>query len=123
MKNFVLASLLALGACNTTPAQQATLTAGAVTLATIAAQQNTTVASLVTKGALFCQKVQAVGPLVQPVIVALAGPGVVPVSVINQTSADVANACATIDAIPVAPPADPASVPVFAATVALPAAI
>lgn len=113
---------LLLAACGTTPAQQATLTAGAVTLAQIAAAKNTTAAALVANGALFCQKVQAVDPLVQPLIVALAGPGVVPVSVINQTSANVANACAAIDAVPVAPPADPASAPVVAATVDLPPA-
>jgi hypothetical protein len=102
--------------CGTTPAQQASLTAGAATLAAVAAAHNTTVASLVTKGALFCSKATADAPLV----VALANVSGIPVSVTNATSDVVAAACAGISAVPVPPPADPAATPVVMAPSSLP---
>jgi len=111
---------LYLSACGTTPAQQASLTSGAATLAAVAAAHNTTVASLVTKGALFCQK--ATDDL--PLVVALANVSGVPVSVTGIASDVVAGACAGIAAIPVPPPADPSTAPVVMApsAAALPAA-
>ncbi len=116
VKPFAL--LLALSACGTTATQQAALTTGAVTLASVAATNNTTVASLVTKGALFCKQV---GPL-EPMVVALANAAGAPVSVTGMAANDVAEACAAVEAVPVAPPANPAAAPVVTATVALPAA-
>jgi hypothetical protein len=112
------AALLLLSNCGTTPAQQASLTQGAVTLGAVAAAHNTTVASLVTKGALFCQKATADAPL----IVAVANLSGVPVSVTNASSDAVAATCAGISAIPVPPPADVAATPVVMAPSALPAA-
>jgi hypothetical protein len=104
--------------CGTTPTQQASLTAGAATLTAVAAAHNTSVASLVGRGALFCQKAAADGPLV----VALANVSGVPVSVTGVASDVVAAACAGIAAVPVPPPVDPGSTPVVLAPVALPAA-
>jgi hypothetical protein len=118
MKTAILVSLLALSACGTTAVQQATLVNGAVTLAGVAAANNTTVDQVVAKGALFCA---TKGPLV-PLVVALANAAGAPVSVTGQASADVAAACAAIQAVPVAPPAHPEAAPVMAAPV-LPAAV
>lgn len=100
--------------CGTTPAQQASLTDGAATLAAVAAAHNTTVSSLVSKGALFCKKVTTDAPLV----VAVATLSGVPVSVIGVASDVVAATCAGINAVPVSPPADPASTPIVVIPVA-----
>lgn len=108
----------ALAACGTTAQQQATLTSGAVTLASVAAANNKTVADVVAKGALFCQQ----DSVLLPAVVALANAAGAPVSVTGQASSDVAQACAAIQAVPVPPPAAPGSVPVVASpSVALPA--
>lgn len=114
-----IASAIALSACsNVSPTQEATLVAGAQTLASVAAAKSTTVTSLVTSGALFCkQYVQTSSPL----IVALANLAGAPVSVTGMAADDVAKACAVIAGVPVAPPVDPASVPVVTAPVSLPA--
>lgn len=100
--------------CGTTPAQQASLTQGAATLAAVAAAHNTTVSSLVSKGALFCKKVTTDAPLV----VAVATVSGAPVSVIGIASDVVAATCAGINAVPVSPPADPASTPIVVIPVA-----
>ena len=117
VKPFVVV-LLGLSACSLTPVQQASLSAGTVTLAAAAAASNTTVDRLVTAGALFCEKAD---PLV-PVVFALANAAGAPVSVTAQASEDVAAACAAVQAVPVSPPANAATVPVIPAVVALPAA-
>lgn len=120
MRHIAILAALALAGCGTTPAEQAQLAAAGQTLASVAAAHNTTVASLVTKGNLFCQQKVVTGA---PLIVALANLYGAPVSVVNQTAADVATACALVGGIPVAPPVDPASAPVVTAPVAvLPAA-
>lgn len=112
-----IASAIALSACsNVSPTQEATLVAGAQTLASVAAAQNTTVASLVTKGALFCEQYVATS---SPLVVALANIAGAPVSVTGMASDDVAKACAVIAGVPVAPPVDPESVPVVTAPVAV----
>lgn len=67
----------------------------------------------VVAGQLFCAKAQAAGPLV----VALADAAGAPVVVTGQAAGTVAAACAVIGAIPVTPPADPASAPVVAAPI------
>ncbi len=119
MKHIAILAALALAGCGATPAQQTQLIAAGQTLAAVAAGNNTTVAAIVTQGGLFCQKAAESGPLV----VALANIYGAPVAVVNQTAGDVATACALIGGIPVAPPADPASVVVEVAPVAvLPAA-
>lgn len=117
MKILALSALAALAACsNVTPAQQATLIAGAQTLASVAAAKSTTVTSLVTGGALFCQQYVATS---SPLIVALANIAGAPVSVTGMAADDVAKACAVIAGVPVAPPVDPASAPVVVAPVAV----
>lgn len=119
-REIVLAALVALAGCGTTTTQQTAVTGAVATLAGVAAAQNTTVASLVTKGNLFCSQKVVLGA---PLVVALANLAGAPVSVTGMAAADVATACGLIGAVPVAPPADPASVPVVAAPVAvLPAA-
>lgn len=118
MKEF-LCLFLALGglaACGTTATQQASLVSGAVTLAQVAAAKNTTAANLVTQGTLFCSKTAAGLPLV----VALANVEGAPVSVTNQAAAAVTAACQAINAIPVVPPANPATALVISATTTLP---
>lgn len=65
------------------------------------------------EGQLFCAEATATGPLV----VAIADASGVPVSVIGMTSAAVRGVCATIAAIPVTPPPDPAAAPVVAVVV------
>lgn len=114
-----LIAVLAVTACGTTPTEQASLTNGAITLASVAAANNTTVASLVTKGALFCQQQTITGTLV----VAAANAAGAPVSVTGQLANDVAQACAALGAVPVPPPADPASAPVKTVPAGLPAAV
>lgn len=115
----ILAATIALAGCGSTAVQKAQLVAAGQTLASVAAAQNTTVASIVTQGNLFCGKATTGAPL----IVALTNIYGAPVTVVNQTAADVATACALIGGVPVSPPADPASTPVVAAPVAvLPAA-
>lgn len=101
----------ALAACGTTATQQASLTTGAVTLATIAAANNKTVAQVVTDGALFCQKADALNPMV----VAVADTAGAPVSVVGKASDVVAKTCAAIEAVPVPPPPSPAAAPVVVA--------
>lgn len=119
MKHLAILAAIALVGCGATPAQQTQLIAAGQTLAAVAAGNNTTVAAIVTQGGLFCQKANASGPLV----VALANIYGAPVSVVNQTAASVATACALVGGVPVAPPVDPASAVVVAAPVAvLPAA-
>jgi hypothetical protein len=110
---------LALAGCGLTAAQQATVTSAGVSLATVAAQQNTTVANLIGKGALFCQG----ATLASPGLVVLANSAGVPVSVTNQASSVVADACNALGMVPVSPPATAASVPVVATSSALPAAM
>lgn len=123
MRLIILASLIALAGCgaNVTDAQKAQLEvtgqAFAMSLASVAAANSSTVSDQVQKGALFCQKAQASGPLV----VALANIYGAPVTVVNQTSQAVADACALVGAVPVAPPADPAVVPVQGSATTLPA--
>ena len=122
---FPLAAALlvaSLSGCSTAPTQAQTdvITAGATTLAAIAAANNTTVAHLVTQGALFCQ---AAGPAVTAPFV-LANAAGAPVSVTGQAASAVAAACAALQAIPVPPPVAPASTPVVAApAVLLPAVV
>lgn len=67
----------------------------------------------VVDGQLFCAKATAAGPLV----VALADAAGVPFTVTNKSAQVVANACAVINAIPVAPPPAPAAAPVVAAPI------
>lgn len=74
-----------------------------------AAQTN----SAVVDGQLFCARATSAGPLV----VALADATGVPVIVSGMTSSLVAADCAAIDAIPVSPPASPATAPVVAVPV------
>ena len=87
-------------------------------LAGCTAQQATSVAqaeqNLVVDGQLFCAKATAYGPLV----VALADAAGAPVVVTGAASSVVAAECAAIGAIPVTPPANPATAPVVAAPVA-----
>lgn len=117
-------SLLALSACGNgpTPAQEAQITAGftaGVTLASIAAEDNTTVAKVIAKGALFCQSGGSVG--VQALTFAVVTSSRTPISVANQTAQAVAQTCAALNAVPVPPPADAATVPVqVAPTTTLP---
>lgn len=115
----ILATAVALAACGTTPTQQTAIGGAVATLAGVAAAQNSTVASIVTKGGLFCSQKVAVGA---PLVVALANLSGAPVSVTGMASKDVAAACGLIGAIPVPPPADPASVPVAPVATTLPAA-
>lgn len=119
MKDFLCLFIVlgGLAACGTTPAQQAALVSGAITLAQVAAANNTTAASLVAGGTLFCAKTSAGLPL----IVALANAEGAPVAAVNQTAAQVAGACAAIAAIPTPPPIDAATALVVAVPTALPA--
>ena len=122
MNRLAIFCALALAGCgsNVTPDQKAQITATgqafAMSLASVAAANSSTVSDQVQKGALFCQKVQASGPLV----VALANIYGAPVTVLNQTSQAVADACALVGAFPVAPPANPAVVPVQGSATTLP---
>lgn len=75
--------------------------------------QQTAANNTIAAGQLFCAKAQAAGPLV----VALADAAGAPIIVTGQAAGTVAAACAAIGAIPVTPPADPASAPVVAAPV------
>lgn len=116
MNRLTILAAIALAGCGTTPAQQTAVSGAVATLASVAAAQNSTVASIVAKGGLFCSQEVALGA---PLVVALANLSDAPVSVTGMAAADVATACALIGAIPVAPPADPASVPVVVAPVAV----
>jgi hypothetical protein len=102
-----------LAACSGVPATVTPAeTQALVTLATIAAQNNTTVAKAVEQGALFCAKaapVVGMAPVVSAIVTASTGKTY---SVIGKAAEDVAKVCAAIGAIPVSPPADPASVTV-----------
>jgi hypothetical protein len=69
---------------------------------------------VVAAGQLFCAQATQTGPLV----IALADSIGVPVVVTGATASSVSAACKVVDAIPVSPPADPASAPVVAANVA-----
>jgi len=80
-----------------------------VALASLAACTQTQKA--VTDGQLFCARATQDGPLVVALTTALG----VPFVVTNKTSTVVADACAAIDAVPVSPPANPATAPVVAA--------
>lgn len=117
IKKTIFAGVLALSACSNA-AQQSAVTGAAVTLAAVAAANNTTVASLVTKGALFCQSPQLASGQTIAGIVAVSLTSGQTASVINQASQAVADACSAIGMIPVAPPANPSSVP----TVVVPSA-
>ena len=75
-----------------------------------------TAQKVVAKGQLFCAKVTKDGPL----IVALADALGAPIIVTGLASDVVSGACASINAIPVSPPANPAQAPVVAAPVATP---
>jgi hypothetical protein len=79
---------------------------------------NTTAANVVKDGQLFCAMETTTGPLT----VALANTAGAPVKVTGQASADVAAACALINAIPVSPPANPAAAPVVSTATTLPPA-
>ena len=79
---------------------------------------NTTAANVVKDGQLFCAMETTTGPLT----VALANAAGAPVKVTGQASADVAAACALINAIPVSPPANPAAAPVVSTATTLPPA-
>lgn len=110
MKTLTLSIFLAFAACS--PQQQATVvnpaTENAVaTLGGLAAARNTTANNLVTQGQLFCKTSSG--------IVALLDAFAKTTSVIGLASEVVYAACATIAAIPVAPPANPAVVPVVVA--------
>ena len=90
MRNLVILAALGLAACST---QQLAAT-------------NTAIAD----GQLYCAKATALGPLV----VALADAAGAPITVTGKASQVVADACAVIGAIPVVPPANPATAPVVA---------
>ena len=111
----ILALLLAapLAACGAdgqlTPAGKAAVST-AVTLAEAMAAQNATVAAVVEGGQLFCRG--SIG------IVALLKAGQQPTSVIGRGAGLVADACATIGAVPVSPPPNPGAVPVVVAPAA-----
>lgn len=81
--------------------------AAAITLAGCTTPQGQ---QAIVQGQLYCAEATATGPL----IVALANASGVPVTVINKTAAEVAAACALINAIPVVPPPTPAQAPVVA---------
>lgn len=76
---------------------------------TPAAQQR-----VVVEGQLYCALATKAGPLV----VAVATASGAPIVATGMAQAAVAGVCAAIDAIPVAPPPDPAAAPVVAAPVA-----
>ena len=83
----------------------------AATLAALAGctpAQQTAFNNVVVAGQAFCQRVTASGPE----IVALATVSGTPVSVIGQSKAWVASACALVDGQPVPPPATPTPVKV-----------
>jgi hypothetical protein len=82
-------------------------------LALLAGCSSATTTTAVADGQLFCAEATATGPLV----VALANTSGVPVTVTGKASAEVAAACAVINAIPVMPPANPAAAPMVAAAV------
>jgi hypothetical protein len=82
----------------------------------VASCQSPQVETTVKQGQLFCAEETATGPLT----VALANALGAPVSVTNQTSTDVAAACALINAIPVVPPT--MAVPTVATGTTLPPA-
>lgn len=69
---------------------------------------------VVVDGQLFCAVSTRAGPLV----VAVATASGAPIVATGMAQAAVAGVCAAIDAIPVAPPPDPAAAPVVAAPVA-----
>lgn len=102
MKRFLVLLIIALSGCS----------------ASQMASFSTSSATNVKAGQLYCAEATATGPLV----VALANLNGVPVKVTNQASADVAAACALVNAIPVSPPANPATAPVVAAATTLPPA-
>lgn len=77
-----------------------------------------TLNNVVRDGQLFCALETPLGPLV----VALANVAGAPVKVTGQAADDVAAGCALIDAIPVAPPPNPAQAPLVASATALPPA-
>jgi hypothetical protein len=79
----------------------------------VPAQLQTVEQKAVVAGQLSCAQATAAGPLV----VALADAAGAPVVVTGAASATVAAACAAIGAIPVTPPANPATAPVVAAPV------
>lgn len=104
----ILAGLALLAGCATpAPVVPVPVTAAVATLAGVAAAKNTTVASIVAKGQLFCQS----GGSIVAILDTLYGP----TTVIGQTASVVAQACATINAVPTPPPANPAAVPVVTA--------
>lgn len=114
-----MGAVLALAACNLTTTQQAQVAGAATTLAGVASATNTDVSTIVSKGALFCQ-VKIVSAL--PLVVALANLAGAPVAVTGMAADAVAAACALVNAVPVAPPANPAAAPVVAVATTLPPA-
>jgi hypothetical protein len=104
MKALALAGAVTLALCACTAAQLSSL--------------GTSTGNTVKAGQLFCAEATATGPLV----VALANAVGAPVKVTGQAAADVAAACALINAIPVTPPPNPSQAPVVATNTTLPAA-
>lgn len=68
---------------------------------------NTQVASAIAEGQLLCSVATITGPMVFPIINALDRSAV---SVIGKTAPLVAQICAGVDGVPVAPPNNPAAV-------------
>ncbi len=123
MRIMILAALLGLSACHSTPAQQqqaiAAGSVAAVTLAEVAGKNNTTVQTLLNKGAAICGKASSVpGQLVQGTAVALLDSSGLPLSVVNQLPGDVSAACAGFGLVPGPAPAGSGVIP----AVAVPAA-
>lgn len=81
------------------------ITAGVLSACTPEAQQR-----VVTEGELYCALATRAGPLV----VAIADATGTPVIVTGLTQAAVAGICASLAAVPVVPPPDPAAAPVVA---------
>lgn len=98
MSRSLIFAALALGAC--TPAQLA--------------QINATTQTAIVDGQLFCAKATTAGPIVVAIINTLDAKAV---TVTNKAASYVASVCATINAIPVSPPANIAAAPVVAVTV------
>ena len=106
MKSLALLMMLAVAGC--TQMQQDALNQ--------AVANSPTAQRLVKDGQLFCAKETADGPMV----VAVADMLGAPIIVTGLASDVVSGACASINAIPVSPPANPAQAPVVAAPVATP---
>lgn len=126
-KILIIATSLGLAACaKPPPAQQAAVSNLIVSAATVAALNSTTAAALVQKGAILCgEAATSTGQLQAGAVIMLANAAGVPVTVTDQSTKAVADACKLIGMVPggLPPGTDPASIPVVESATTLPSAI